>query len=289
MIFYKHYIGDFQRDTGHLSLAERGAYRAMLDHHYATEQPLPIAVSEICRLVAAQTKIERAAVRRILDEFWTCENTGWVNQRALREIAKAAHQREINGIVGKRGGRPRNSNVKPNENRIGFEIETETKPNNNPSHSQTSLLRKAANAADGKAGNEKTPSSTPCDPKTWLFRDGLTWLTESTGRNVKGLRSQLGRWLRDTKEDAEALRTIFQSAKDNAVAEPVAWITAAISARSKAASPFEPTDDHGWRNRFRSYQVNHVWPVAWGGTGPGDHPHHPAHILAEFNVKAAAQ
>lgn len=96
MNFYKHYIGDFQRDTGHLSLTERGAYRALLDAFYASEKPLPKAAPELCRLVGAFTKAERDAIVRVLKEFWQQTDDGWVNGRALKEIAKAGHQREVN-------------------------------------------------------------------------------------------------------------------------------------------------------------------------------------------------
>ena len=36
MIFYKRYLGDYQRDTGHLSMLEHGAYTLLLDAFYAT-------------------------------------------------------------------------------------------------------------------------------------------------------------------------------------------------------------------------------------------------------------
>jgi hypothetical protein len=143
--------------------------------------------------------------------------------------------------------------------------------------SQSSLLRKAADAADDGLGKQPLK-----DPKSWLFRDGLSWLAKATGRNEKGLRSQLGKWLRDAKEDSAALRAIFESAQQQDVAEPIAWITRTIKTRQQAASPFEQTDEHGWRKRFQAYRTNGAWPATWGGAKPGDHPQHPAHLLAEY-------
>lgn len=96
MNFYKHYIGDFQRDTGHLSLTERGAYRSLLDHHYATERPLPKDMTQLCRIVGAVSKSDRDAVKRVLEEFWQLEADGWSNARAKIEIAKADEQRDTN-------------------------------------------------------------------------------------------------------------------------------------------------------------------------------------------------
>jgi uncharacterized protein YdaU (DUF1376 family) len=97
--FYKHFIGDFQRDTGHLSLIERGAYRSLLDHFYATERPLPTDMVQLCRIVGAVSKADRDAVKRILGEFWTHEPDGWTNARALRELAHAGERRETNRRV----------------------------------------------------------------------------------------------------------------------------------------------------------------------------------------------
>jgi hypothetical protein len=153
---------------------------------------------------------------------------------------------------------------------------------------KSSVLRTAADAANEDARNGTTPPSRPYDDKTWLFRDGLTWLARATGRDEKGLRPQLGRWLRDVKEDTAALRAIFEAAQDKNVADPVSWINAAIITRAKAAALFEPTDDYGWRQRFEAYRANQAWPAKWGGTRPGDDPRHPAHILEESGFRKDA-
>lgn len=105
MNFVKLYIGDYQRDTGHLSIAEHGAYLLMLQHFYATEKPLPTGKA-LHRLLRAESKAEREAIDSVTQQFWTEEDGQLVNRRALVEIRKADHQRTVNREVGKRGGRP---------------------------------------------------------------------------------------------------------------------------------------------------------------------------------------
>ena len=96
MNFYKHYIGDYQRDTGHLSLAEHGAYRLMLDAFYATGKPLPSDKKALYRLLRAATGVERKAIDVVSAQFWEMTSTGLINRRAALEIEKAAKQAEIN-------------------------------------------------------------------------------------------------------------------------------------------------------------------------------------------------
>ncbi len=115
MNFYKHYIGDFQRDTGHLSLTERGAYRSLLDHHYATERPLPSDMTQLCRIVGAVSKLDRDAVKRVLEEFWEQGEGGWTNSRAQREIAKADEQRETNRRIAEQREARRRADRQGNE------------------------------------------------------------------------------------------------------------------------------------------------------------------------------
>ena len=86
MIFYKHFLGDYRRDTGHLSMLEHGAYRLLLDAFYATEKPLPLEPRRLYRLVGAVEAAERAAVDAVLDEFWERTQDGWTNARAAIEL-----------------------------------------------------------------------------------------------------------------------------------------------------------------------------------------------------------
>lgn len=96
MNFYKHYIGDYQRDTGHLSLTEHGAYRLMLDAFYATGKPLPAEKRALYRLVRAESRQDRLAVDSVAAQFWQAANGGLVNRRACVEIARAEKQAEVN-------------------------------------------------------------------------------------------------------------------------------------------------------------------------------------------------
>lgn len=88
MNFYKHYIGDFQRDTNHLSLTERGAYLALIHHYYATEKPLPNDHAALCRVAGAMTKQERDAVKTAM-VFFEVVDSGLMHTRIECEIQKA--------------------------------------------------------------------------------------------------------------------------------------------------------------------------------------------------------
>ena len=96
MNFYKHYIGDYQRDTGHLTLTEHGAYRLMLDAYYATGKPLPSDRKALYRLLRAAGATEKKAIDSVASQFWETAGNGLVNRRAALEIEKAEKQAEVN-------------------------------------------------------------------------------------------------------------------------------------------------------------------------------------------------
>lgn len=95
MNFFKLYIGDYQRDTAALSIAEHGAYVLMLQHYYATEQPLPQGKT-LHRLLRATQKAERDAIDSVVAHFWVSKDGGLVNLRAEAEISKASKQCSTN-------------------------------------------------------------------------------------------------------------------------------------------------------------------------------------------------
>ena len=49
MHYYPHNIGDYRKDTSHLSLLEHGIYRQLLDSYYLDEMPLSNDLAKLMR------------------------------------------------------------------------------------------------------------------------------------------------------------------------------------------------------------------------------------------------
>lgn len=86
MNYYERHLGDYARDTAHLSMLEHGAYTALLDRYYATEEPIP--ADQVHRVARARSRDEKAAVDAVLAEFFTLEADGWHSKRADAVIAE---------------------------------------------------------------------------------------------------------------------------------------------------------------------------------------------------------
>lgn len=84
MNYYERHIGDYLKDTAHLSLLEHGVYGRLLDVYYTREAPIPAAQVE--RLSGVRTKEERDALRNVLDEFFTVDGDLLRHGRCDREI-----------------------------------------------------------------------------------------------------------------------------------------------------------------------------------------------------------
>jgi uncharacterized protein YdaU (DUF1376 family) len=95
--FYKRYLGDYARDTAHLTLIEHGAYQVLLDTYYATEEPLPTEAGSLYRIAKAFTAAEKKAVMAIVSKFFPIGSDGLRhNKRADEEITKRAEQADTN-------------------------------------------------------------------------------------------------------------------------------------------------------------------------------------------------
>lgn len=121
MNFYKRYPGDYMRDTGHLTLAEHGAYALMLDIAYSNDSaPLPEGKS-LYRLLRADTAQEKKAVNSVVNQFWIKTPDGLINDRVQGELEKAKKRRHINRANGSKGGRPKETeSVSESENQMGY-------------------------------------------------------------------------------------------------------------------------------------------------------------------------
>lgn len=139
MNYYEHHLGDYAKDTGHLSMLEHGAYRILLDRYYSTECGIP--ADQAHRLARARSEEECRAVDVVLEEFFELVNGVWVHRRVEREIESARKRIGAAQENGKKGGRPpkkpRHSDSEtqqePGGLSVGSDSETQQKAHQSPS------------------------------------------------------------------------------------------------------------------------------------------------------------
>ena len=136
MHYYKFHVGDYRRDTAHLSLLEHGVYRQLLDWYFLDETPIPRETESVFRRLSARTDDEKKAVLAVLNDFFALTDAGYVQERAEREIITYQKQAENARENGRKGGRPRkDAGEKTKKNQsvtLGNPELTETKANHKP-------------------------------------------------------------------------------------------------------------------------------------------------------------
>lgn len=130
MNYYERHLGDYARDTAHLSLLEHGAYTILLDRFYVTEQGIP--ADQVHRIARAKSKDEKAAVDAVLAEFFVLENGAYIQKRAMAEIQKAQTRINAARANGKTGGRPKRNPEETHRKPTGFISETQSKAFQSP-------------------------------------------------------------------------------------------------------------------------------------------------------------
>jgi len=86
MHYYSHNIGDYRRDTNHLTILEHGAYRQLLDTYYLTEKPLPLNHAGLMRTHCARSADEVRAIENVLRDFFVETKEGYIHKRCDVEI-----------------------------------------------------------------------------------------------------------------------------------------------------------------------------------------------------------
>jgi uncharacterized protein YdaU (DUF1376 family) len=82
--FYERHIGDYTKDTSHLSLLEHGIYTRLMDVYYTRESAIP--EDQTYRLISARTPAEKKATDSILKEFFTLIDGAWRQKRCEEVI-----------------------------------------------------------------------------------------------------------------------------------------------------------------------------------------------------------
>ncbi len=92
MNYYERHIGDYLKDTAHLSLLEHGVYTRLLDVYYTREGGIPEA--DAARLIGARSRDEKSALLAVLAEFFVLIEGHHTQSRSDREIERYKGKQE---------------------------------------------------------------------------------------------------------------------------------------------------------------------------------------------------
>lgn len=192
MNYYERHLGDYARDTAHLTMMEHGAYGLLLDRYYATERGIP--ADQAHRVARARTREERAAVDAVLQEFFVLDGDTWTHSRVQWEIGKAQTKIEAARTNGRRGGRPKKNPPT-----------TQPKPNGFPLGSVSETQDKALQTPD--TSSNTTPPTPPDGGALGLDGFALFWSAYPEGQNKVAMDQCRRRWDRDDL-DAKAAEIV---------------------------------------------------------------------------------
>lgn len=139
MNYYERHLGDYARDTAHLTLIEHGAYSVLLDRYYTTEEGIP--ADQAHRVARARSKEEKQAVDTVLSEFFDLVDGVWIKGRVQEEIIKAQTKIKAAKENGKRGGRPRNNPDETKEKPTGLFLGSENKTQEKAHQTPDTILK----------------------------------------------------------------------------------------------------------------------------------------------------
>ena len=122
MHYYQFHIGDYRKDTVHLSRLEHSIYRDLIDWYYLDEAPIPLETHSVSRRLRLVSQEERDALVAVLNDFFEPSNDGWRHARIDQEIIDYHAVCERNRLNGKKGGRPKNP------------VGSQSQPSRNPNH-----------------------------------------------------------------------------------------------------------------------------------------------------------
>ena len=171
MNYYERHIGDYLKDTAHLSLLEHGVYTRLMDVYYTREGAIP--AGEAARLIGARSKDEREAPATVLSEFFVLVDGLHRQDRCEREIERFQDkQRKAKASADARWSQSgRNANASPDAMRTHSEGNAprarpqtpDTRPNTeNPERGTPPPLPRAASPEPNPPDAEPTAAGLAC-------------------------------------------------------------------------------------------------------------------------------
>ncbi|WP_052236199.1 YdaU family protein [Bordetella avium] len=266
MNYYPHHIGDYLKDTAHLTMIEDGAYRRLLDLYYQHEQPLPVEKRQIYRLSRAASTAERKAVDIILSEYFALTDAGWTHRRCDAEIEKSREKSDkASKSAAKRWHKEGNANAHANASEPAMPTHSEGNAypiTNNQEPKEKEYLSSGTEGAEAARDGSKSPDEIP---QADYLPSGTAYglmakLLRSRGVDVAAGNPHMRAWVDKGLTEDEALAGIEAARLAKPAPEAIPWAylsktletlrTKASAVPDKAVQAAKPTqtDDRWWLN-----------------------------------------
>lgn len=213
--WYPFYPFRYQRDTMHLTAEQDGAYRRLIDHYMITKRPLPdndMALARIAGIDATSNAIS------MLRAFFKQKSDGFLyHETCERHLKEQATRKMLNKKRAKNAAKKRWEKQDDNANSMPEAMlndATNTNTNTN-TYSDTNV-------------SDESGDSQEVDFKRIIFRDGLKWLAQRTGKTEKQLRPLVGKWC---KAGDDVVAGALITAQKQSAVEPISFIEKIISSK----------------------------------------------------------
>ena len=156
MHYYQFNIGDYRKDTQHLSPIEHYIYRQLIDSYYLDERPIPKETQPLLRRLSLGSEHEKD-IQNILEDFFVFDaDCGvWRHLRIDHDISEYRAMAEKNARNGKKGGRPKKEKPK----------KTQSVSSGNPSESQKKPNQETNKPINQETTNQEQDNHKPDSPK----------------------------------------------------------------------------------------------------------------------------
>lgn len=229
MNYYPHHIGDYAKDTGHLTWDEDMAYTRLLRAYYSREGAIP--PDQAYRLARAATRGQREAVDSVLREFFERREDGWHNKRADAELALAHEKSEKARTSAAKRWQSNSSNA----NAMRTHSEGNAPNNQEPiANNQKPRTRSSVPSANATGTGGTPPNTDPAKDEIWKTGRGLL---EAEGKSREGAGSFLGKLVKDYGQ--VLVLAAVRDCVTVAPAKPSEWLVARCQERREPANKQE--------------------------------------------------
>ena len=246
MNYFPFHIGDYISATAHLTFVEDAAYRRLLDSYYAKEAPLPADIQACCRLVRAQSKAEKDAVKTVLAEFFVLVGDVWTHKRCDAELAK----------------------MQDKQNKAKRSANARWKPEPDDANADANALR---TQSEGNAPNTNTNTNTKKEDKATLMVSGEGLVIPTPAQACLALKAAGLSRVNPSSPDLAALlesgvtidELVLTASESHGKGSPFAWTLATVKKRrEEALKPSRSTPEPAWRTEQKNRTLQAVPGIA---------------------------